>query len=477
MELRNQFLYSMIKQIIFITCFLFCFLLQANSFICRVSYVRNDSTKLSTSSILDFKEMPLSESFGAASGDYWFKVSIESLPTTAEEKLILQIPTHNANDIIVYEQIDGTLIPITNTKTTTGEKASVYSRFPTFILNVENEISPIYYLKVHFNKEANFPVRIYSVSEYYKQVYKHHIFTGAYYGFLLAILICNLFFYIKFQEKVYLYYLIFLATYTSAILFRDGTMNLLLPSEMFIDLEAISHLLTEITMFVFAFKFLDFDTYVPKFRKYAVTLAISMAIIELNYLVTNSFIFYVIADSIAMLSFLTTWIVCIVFMRKIKFARFYILGYSILIIFGFHFLFSYDFGLIPNNARTIFLKIASTTDMLIFTYAISYRLDILNKEHKRRIEELYSLLNKKVSTVDSFYELLEENTLTNKTLTIQEIKVLKCIYDGLSNRDIAEKLFVSNNTIKFHVRNIYKKLEVNNRKDAKNKLSLHKQNV
>lgn len=306
----------------------------------------------------------------------------------------------------------------------------------------------------------------------YRYPNRHQIFTGFYYGFLLCIVICNFFFYLKFSEKVYFYYLVFLCTYAVAILCRDGSMNLILPNRFLIDLEGVSRLLTQITMFLFAFVFLDFRTYVPQFKRYAIILVISMTLMEMGYFITGNLLFYTIADSIAMFSFLITWLVCFLFMRKIIFTRFYIPGYAILIVFGIHFLFSYNFGLIPNNGQTLFLKIASITDMLIFTYAISYRMDVLNKEYRKSIKELRMMLidlQKRLGN-SSFYVLLEKNTITNKVLTVQELKVLKCIHQGMVNREIAEQLFVSTNTIKFHVRNIYKKLNVKNRNEVNRKL-------
>lgn len=50
-----------------------------------------------------------------------------------------------------------------------------------------------------------------------------------------------------------------------------------------------------------------------------------------------------------------------------------------------------------------------------------------------------------------------------KKLTNQEQKVLKLLVEGLSNREIAEKLCLSIHTIKTHIEHIYKKLGVSNR--------------
>ncbi len=56
--------------------------------------------------------------------------------------------------------------------------------------------------------------------------------------------------------------------------------------------------------------------------------------------------------------------------------------------------------------------------------------------------------------------------LRNDLLTARESEVLICLARGLTNREIAEKLFVSENTIKTHVNNIYSKLGVSRRTQA-----------
>ena len=55
---------------------------------------------------------------------------------------------------------------------------------------------------------------------------------------------------------------------------------------------------------------------------------------------------------------------------------------------------------------------------------------------------------------------------SSESLSTREIDVLKLISDDYSNQGIAEKLFVSINTVKTHVKNIHLKLEVQSRSKA-----------
>ncbi len=51
-------------------------------------------------------------------------------------------------------------------------------------------------------------------------------------------------------------------------------------------------------------------------------------------------------------------------------------------------------------------------------------------------------------------------------LTDRELTILKLVAEGLSNLDIANRLFVTEQTVKFHLSNIYRKLGVGNRTEA-----------
>jgi two-component system nitrate/nitrite response regulator NarL len=51
-------------------------------------------------------------------------------------------------------------------------------------------------------------------------------------------------------------------------------------------------------------------------------------------------------------------------------------------------------------------------------------------------------------------------------LTPRELELLHWVADGLSNRAIAQELSISENTVKYHMKNIFQKLDAQNRTEA-----------
>ena len=58
-------------------------------------------------------------------------------------------------------------------------------------------------------------------------------------------------------------------------------------------------------------------------------------------------------------------------------------------------------------------------------------------------------------------------------LTRRETEILQLMSEGLSNSQLARKLWVTEQTVKFHLSNIYRKLGASNRTEAARWAQLH----
>ncbi len=73
-----------------------------------------------------------------------------------------------------------------------------------------------------------------------------------------------------------------------------------------------------------------------------------------------------------------------------------------------------------------------------------------------------------IKLLDEFKQMSRSDRTTVPTprLTERELEVLRLVAQGLNNREIAKQLFISENTVKNHVRNILEKLQLHSRMEA-----------
>ncbi len=79
-------------------------------------------------------------------------------------------------------------------------------------------------------------------------------------------------------------------------------------------------------------------------------------------------------------------------------------------------------------------------------------------DYTNKLKEQNKDLNSEQSIIG---ELIMEYNFTQK-----EIEVLKALSEAKTNKEIGNEQFISENTVKFHIKNIFNKLQVNNRQDA-----------
>jgi len=73
-----------------------------------------------------------------------------------------------------------------------------------------------------------------------------------------------------------------------------------------------------------------------------------------------------------------------------------------------------------------------------------------------------------IKLLDEFKQMsrTDRSSVPTPRLTDRELEVLRLVATGLNNREIAKQLFISENTVKNHVRNILEKLQLHSRMEA-----------
>ena len=73
-----------------------------------------------------------------------------------------------------------------------------------------------------------------------------------------------------------------------------------------------------------------------------------------------------------------------------------------------------------------------------------------------------------VKLIDEFKQMSkpDRESVPGLRLTERELEVLRLVAKGMNNREISKELFISENTVKNHVRNILEKLQLHSRMEA-----------
>ena len=74
------------------------------------------------------------------------------------------------------------------------------------------------------------------------------------------------------------------------------------------------------------------------------------------------------------------------------------------------------------------------------------------------------------STITNAVERKGEQVLDDVRITRREHEVIELIGEGLSNKEIADRLNISVESIRWHLKNIYQKLHVHSRTEAASKI-------
>ena len=122
----------------------------------------------------------------------------------------------------------------------------------------------------------------------------------------------------------------------------------------------------------------------------------------------------------------------------------------------------------PGPSFTPIIIISGTDDRSAVDQALSlgacgYLSKAANCEHLR--DTLLEYLTQGKANSDQ-NELLPCKPEALIMITIRQRKVLDCMADGMANKEIARALFISENTVKYHVKVLYGLLEVGSRTEC-----------
>lgn len=140
-------------------------------------------------------------------------------------------------------------------------------------------------------------------------------------------------------------------------------------------------------------------------------------------------------------------------------------GFILLIAYDFYVSSTYGVQMLgPYNIYYRIGIILSITFFVGIAIKQSKKLAILNEQMAQQISQYVHEITELKSELDGS-KTIKELRLKHD-LSVRELEVLERIVKGLQNKEIAEELFISTNTVKYHIRNLFGKLNISSRKEA-----------
>lgn len=356
------------------------------------------------------------------------------------------------------------------------QRDSTYLRFTRF--RIPGNTATVW-VKMRLKKEVVLPVTVASIKQFNRSEHLNFFLLGLYYGFVMMVLAINTTLYFTFRDRKFIYYCTFLSLIALTFGYSDGLFVLVSRNAFWLNYADLPiHLSVAIAGAVFATNFLELHHHFKRLSWVGLSLALIMLVCYSCHLIAGgAWVFF--AGNVAGLLLLSLyWIAGITRFKIDVFARFFVLAYGLLLIFALDFFFFRSLGWRFLNLSPNELKIASILEMIILSLAIVYRAKKLHEEHQYYRQEIqhYMQLAKSIQTEtenpcqigfteddnnDKYSELQQCFSLSDR-----ELEVLQLVVDGFTNLQIGDRLYLSVNTVKFHIRNIYLKMGINNRAQA-----------
>jgi len=398
-------------------------------------------------------------------GPYLFRIRLhQPLPPGGVSMLV---ENEHMDTISLYSMIGGKLKMLTqqwNSFPGTGRFG-----YPEFRLDGN---TTDYYLLTTFRRDASLVIRLDSSARMDRWFSSVFFQLGLYYAVCVMFFIINLFLGVYLRDRLFLYYCLFQLFIVASIAYADGFFPVITSSRWLLNNGDIPlHWGLSATGCLFGLHFLG------RFGRISLQwsagwLAFSLVAYAASQ-ATGSYILFLLgeASSLGLLAFL--WLDAMREFSRHVYARFFVLGYGVFLLFAADYWVLRKFGIHWFDLYLGQLKSGSVIEMLVLSLAIVFRMKVLAAEnahyrteiehHIRRISELEA---KSESDSGALIEMIRHKY----SLSEREIEVLRGIADGLSNQQIADQLFLSVHTIKFHTRNLFDKLEVSSRTQVLSRL-------
>lgn len=408
-----------------------------------------------------------------ARGDTWVRGHIVS--DLINHPAVLHVPSVHVSDYELYVYSGETLIHAN--KNEDNNQQRIRSRYPLCHFTASE---PTYYLNIGQQPRSKLAISIVARDQFIQQEMTSLMRNNLYYGLVIMSIVFNILFYFIFWDRRFVIYAALQASLLSIFFYEDGIFYYFSRGTWELRYFLVWSISICATLAgLFTYYFLELKDRIPRFRSIAISIMVALFSSVLVYTWTDSSFFRIL---ISVFCYLLPGIClyhAIRMFRENVYARFLLLTFGAIVLVGLahtlnNFIDTSFFSFFSMDT----IRLASALEIIAISFVLIFKVRALREENERYRTELYDYL--RLPSPDHEpeippYTMHDDADIKNLLWTIadryllteREVEVLECIWNGDSNSEIAEKLYISINTVKFHVTGLYSKLKVTNRSQAR----------
>ena len=383
--------------------------------------------------------------FGQTNLSIWYRLKVKNVVNETKD-LVFSINAECFNNLKIYRYANYQIHEVYSIKDLKEKDIAIY----TSITN--NELVE-YYFKVDFTKSTYFPLKVFDKHEFSNYKIQNQLELGFFYGISLIILLINVFFYVNTRDKFYLYYSVLLLSIILILAEIDG----FFANTIFVKfIDVFLQLVLVVSLSLFTNEAIGVKKFYPRLIKFIFLLIILNIIFYIIYALNDYLLWYTLGKILNTSILMMYLSIGFLLFNKNIYARFSVIGYLTLFISNILYILPFDFGFFYFDFTNRYLKMSSLFEMTVFLYAISYRNGVIK-------DTLTDNLKKSDISIKKSNDEILENFINEYGLTLRETEIVNYILLGKTNKEISEKLFIQEVTVKYHISNIFRKLDIKKR--------------
>lgn len=399
--------------------------------------------------------------FGMSKSAFWIKIKVQNINHPAL-KWFLELGYTHLDDIQFFKLMpDGHFHMIK-----TGDYQPFNSReynHPNFIFLLHQELHSIqtYYLRIVSEGNIKIPLSIQTQQSLIRNIHKNTLLIGAYYGCMIALIFYNMFLFFSIRHPSYIYYVIYVISFTITIFSINGlSYQYLWPDSPIFQNTGLPFLLI-ISLFwglIFTRSILSTHKHLPKIDRFIVGCLIFLPILAIASPITGySFTIKIIIALLMLVTLVVLFASVYCVNLGFRAARYYLAGWIFLLL-GVLLYVLRVIGVLPALFITDHgLQIGSLIEVLLLSLGLGDRINTIRLEKEAAQQEAITNLKKADEIKDQFMANMSHELRTPLNAVIGYSEIIEEELMDSGNEEVMpflRKINVSGKKIQTLVENV-----------------------